>query len=138
MTRATEIQLSVVLPTCVLLTESAVEVHLNTVAGSHGILPRHADFATALVSGIFEYRTPGGEVHYVAADSGAAVKQGNELVVATPYGATSTNLHELELGVRDHFASTDARERQMLAAMQRLEATLTRGVWELARKERSA
>ena len=138
MTPATEIQLTVVLPSCVLLTESAVQVHLNTVAGSYGILPRHADFATALVSGIFEYRTPGGEVRYVAADGGAAVKQGNEVVVATPYGATSTNLRELEAGVREHFAATDARERQLLEAMQRLEASLTHGMWELARKERSA
>lgn len=138
MTPATEIQLTVVLPSCVLLTESAVQVHLNTVAGSYGILPRHADFATALVSGIFEYRTPGGEVRYVAADGGAAVKQGNEVVVATPYGATSTNLRELEAGVREHFAATDARERQLLEVMRRLEASLTHGVWELARKERSA
>lgn len=138
MTRATEIRLTVVLPTCVLLDEPTVQVHLNTVAGSYGILPRHADFATALVSGIFEYRTPGGEVRYVAADGGAAVKQGHDVVVATPYGATSTNLSELEAGVREHFAATDARERQLLEVMQRLEASLTHGVWELARKERSA
>jgi F-type H+-transporting ATPase subunit epsilon len=137
MTLATEIRLTVVLPTCVLLTESATQVHLNTVAGSYGILPRHADFTTALVSGIFEYRTVAGETRYVAADSGAAVKQGDEVVVATPYGATSANLHELELGVREHFAATDARERQLLEAMQRLEASLTHGVWELAHKGRS-
>jgi F-type H+-transporting ATPase subunit epsilon len=137
-TRATEIRLTVVLPTCVLLTETAAQVHLNTVAGSYGILPRHADFATALVSGIFEYRTPSGEARYVAADSGTAVKRGNEMVVATPYAVTSTNLRELEAGVREHFAATDARERQLLEAMRRLEASLTHGVWELARKERSA
>jgi F-type H+-transporting ATPase subunit epsilon len=122
----------------VLFTESAVQVHLNTVAGSYGILPRHADFATALVSGIFEYRAVGGEAHFVAADSGTAVKQGNEVVIATPYAVTSTNLHELEVGVREHFTTTDARERELLEAMQRLEASLTHGVWELARKERSA
>lgn len=134
-TRPTAIKLTVVLPTCVLLSEPAAEVHLDTVAGWYGILPRHADFATALVSGIFEYRTSDGDQRYVAADGGTAVKQGEDLVVATPHGATSADLDELERDVRERFQITDERERQMLAAMQRLEASLMHGMWEIAQKK---
>jgi F-type H+-transporting ATPase subunit epsilon len=129
-----EIHLLVVTPTGTLVDESAAEVYLKTVAGYYGILPRHADFATALTPGIFEYRMPGGEHHYVAADGGAAVKQGAEIVVATAHGASSTDLGELERGVQERFDSIDDRERQMHEAMQRLEASLMHGMWEMAHK----
>jgi F-type H+-transporting ATPase subunit epsilon len=135
-TPPTQIHLLVVTPTGTLVDDSAAEVHLKTLAGYYGILPRHVDFATALVSGIFEYRTPDGERRYVAADGGAAVKQGGEVVVATSHGAASADLHELERGVAEHFEAIDDRERQMHAAMQRLEASLMHGMWKMARKDR--
>jgi hypothetical protein len=64
------------------------------------------------------------------------VKQAGEVVVATSHGAVSSDLHELQRGVAEHFESIDDRERQMHAAMQRLEASLMHGMWEMARKER--
>ena len=138
MTQAAEINLTVVLPTNILLTAAASEVYLNTLAGSYGILPHHVDFATALEPGVFEFRTPGGERRYVAMDGGAVVKQAAELIVTTPHGATSADLHELERGLRERFDAIDERERQMLAAMQRLEASLMHGLRDIARRERTA
>jgi F-type H+-transporting ATPase subunit epsilon len=135
-TPPTQIHLLVVTPTGTVVNDAAAEVYLKTLAGYYGILPRHADFATALVSGIFEYRTPDDVRHYVAADGGAAVKQGGEVVVATSHGAVSCDLHELQRGVAEHFEAIDDRERQMHEAMQRLEASLMHGMWELARRER--
>jgi F-type H+-transporting ATPase subunit epsilon len=135
-TTASEIHLLVVTPTGTLVDDSAAEVYLKTMAGYFGILPRHADFATALTPGIFEYRAVGGERYYVAADGGAAVKQGAEIVVATGHGAASADLSEVERGVAERFEAIDDRERQMHEAMQRLEASLMHGMWKMANNER--
>jgi F-type H+-transporting ATPase subunit epsilon len=132
------IHLTVLLPGSTLLEDEASEVILRTVAGPFGILPRHIDFATSLVSGIFEYRTADGERRYVAADGGSAVKTGRDVLVATPDGVTGPDAGVLRTAMRERFALASEAEERAHDAMKRLEASLTHGLLELGREERSA
>jgi F-type H+-transporting ATPase subunit epsilon len=110
------------------------EVFLDTIvnrvvgespAGSFGILPRHVDLATALVTGILSYETEEGEEKFLALDGGILIKRGDEISIATRR-AIKGELGALREAVEKILEEVDERERETRAAVAKLEANFIR------------
>lgn len=97
------------------------------------LLPRHADFLTALVPGIitgWEGTLP----RYWAVDGGILVKYGAEVKISVRNAVPGEDLSELEGAVRDRFSTVDEREEGMKRAMEQLEAGFVRRFVELEKR----
>ena len=102
--------------------------------GSFCLLPRHCDFAAALVPGLFEY-TPDdddGAERYLAVDEGLLVKSGADVYVSTRHAVVGEDLESLKRVVEEEFAALDERERAARAAVDRLEADFARRFMKLS------
>ncbi|HPD20583.1 MAG: F0F1 ATP synthase subunit epsilon [Desulfomonilia bacterium] len=94
--------------------------------GYFGMLPRHADFITALVPGILTFETQEGGIQYVALDEGILVKAGDDVMVSTARAVRGEDLIALEETVRKEFSMKRERAKKIQAALSRLEADLAR------------
>jgi F-type H+-transporting ATPase subunit epsilon len=119
----------VILPSGVLLEQEAVKVVAEAQNGSFGLLPRHVDFVAALVPGILAFTSQDGEETFLAVDEGILVKHGREVLIST-WNALEGKLGELRPAVRDQFRELDERERQARLALEHLEASLARQIFE--------
>lgn len=119
----------VILPSGVLLEQEAVKVVAEAKNGSFCLLPRHVDFAAALVPGILALARPDGEETFLALDEGILVKRGPEVLVSTG-NAVQGRLGELRQAVREQFRELDEREQQARLALDHLEANLVRQIFE--------
>jgi len=70
-----------------------------------------------------------GEEKFLAVDEGILVKRGPEVLVSTGY-AVQGRLGELRQAVREQFRKLDERERQAKVALDHLEASLVRQIFE--------
>jgi F-type H+-transporting ATPase subunit epsilon len=69
-------------------------------AGAFGILPRHADFLTALSVSVISWRDQAGAEHHLAVRGGVLeVRGGEAITVATREAVASDDLHKLETEV---------------------------------------
>ncbi|WP_210256069.1 F0F1 ATP synthase subunit epsilon [Chelativorans sp. Marseille-P2723] len=119
----------VILPSGILLEQEAVKVVAEVQNGSFCLLPRHVDFAAALVPGILALGGPDGKETFLAVDEGILVKRGAEVLVSTG-NAVLGRLGELRRAVSAEFRVTDERERQARLALDHLEASLVRQIFE--------
>jgi F-type H+-transporting ATPase subunit epsilon len=119
----------VILPSGVLLEREALKVVAEAQNGSFCLLPRHVDFAAALVPSILEITPSDGEEVFLAVDEGILVKRGPELLVST-WNAVEGRLGELRGAVREQFRQLDEREQQARTALDHLEASLVRQIFE--------
>lgn len=108
----------------------------ETSAGSLGLLPHRLDCATALVPGILTYETPHAGVAYIAVDAGVLVKSGGEVRVSVRRAVGGSNLDELHGTVRREFARLDSQEREVRAAVAKMEASLIVGLAEFVHGRR--
>lgn len=122
-------QAKVVLPSGVLLQEDIAKLVAEGQNGSFCLLPRHVDFASALVPGILALTRPDGEELFLAVDDGILVKRGREVLVATG-NAVEGRLGELRQAVRERSRRIGEREQQARVALDHLEASLVRRVFE--------
>lgn len=99
------------------------------------LLPRHVDFAAALVAGILAWEDPDGETRWVAVDEGTLVKKGDGVDVAVRDAVEGIDLGSLEETVRERFLALDERERAARTAIAKLEADFVRRAVELSRPE---
>ncbi len=98
----------------------------ETPDGSFGLLPRRLDCTAALAPGILTYETAeGGEV-YLAVDEGVLVKTGPEVLVSVRRAISGTDLNQLREAVEREFLTWDQRERDVRAAMVKLETGFLR------------
>lgn len=114
-------RLKILLPTTVLVDEDVHKVVVEAENGSHGLLPRHVDFVTALAPGILSYWTDRGE-HFVAVDEGTLVKVGPQVLVSTREAVVHSDLQALRATLAEQFHLLDEHERQARTALARLEA----------------
>lgn len=124
-------QLRILLPTEVLVSERAAKVVAQAENGSFCLLPRHADFASVLVPGVLAFVRPDGGETFVAMDHGVLVKCGQEVLVSTFSGVRGTDLGQLQELVEERFLELDEHERRARSALARLEASALRGFGEL-------
>lgn len=119
----------VILPSGVLLEQEVEKVVAEAQNGSFCVLPRHIDFAAALVPSILALTRPDGEETFLAVDEGVLVKRGPEVLVST-WNAVLGRLGELRGAVREQFRQLGEREQQARLALDHLEASLVRQIFE--------
>lgn len=94
--------------------------------GAFGMLPRHADYVTALAAGVLSYTGTDGIERFLGIDGGTLVKCGSEVLVSTRRAIAGTDLDDLRARVRAEFQAIDEEERAARAALARLEAGMIR------------
>jgi F-type H+-transporting ATPase subunit epsilon len=119
----------IILPSGVLLEREVVKVVAEAQNGSFCLLPRHVDFVAALVPGILALTSQDGEETFVAVDEGVLVKRGPGVLIST-WNALQGKLGELRQAVREQFRELDEREQQARLALDHLEASLVRQIFE--------
>lgn len=124
-------KLKVLLPTEVLIEEEVTKVIAEAHNGFFCLLPRHVDFASALVPGILSFETGrGGEV-FLAVDEGILIKCGQEVLVSTRNAVRGTELGQLRRTVEEKFEVLDERERSVRSAVAKIEAGFIRRFLEI-------
>lgn len=126
-------ELSILLPDRVLLTTQATRLGGDAKNGSFVVLPRHIDFATALVPGILYFQTDNSETQYVANDNGILVKRAASVWVSVLQAIQGDDLEHLDQVVEEEYRKLDERQKQAQTALTRLEASFMRGLANLGR-----
>lgn len=105
-------------------------VVVETSEGSIGFLEHRLDCVAALVPGILIYEAHAGEPVYVAVDEGAAVKTGADVLISVRHAIAGTDLSQLHETVKKQFLKIDEQERDVRAAVARMDGDLIRRVAE--------
>lgn len=115
-------RLKLLTPTGVVVDEAATKIVAEAVDGYFCLLPRHVDFVSALVPGLFTYWDAGGAERLLATDEGTLVKCGREVMVSVRDAVPGDDLASLRDTVEREFLRLSDRERQARSALARLEA----------------
>lgn len=126
--------LKILLPAEVFLTEKVAKVVAEAANGFFCLLPHHVDYTAALVPGIFLYENED-EEHYLAIDVGTLVKKGDEILVSVRNAVSGPELGKLKLEVVKQFRELDEREKKARSAAAKLEVDLLRRFMELREYE---
>ncbi len=129
-------RLKVLLPTEVLLDRQVKKIVAEAQNGSFGILPRHIDFAAALVPSVVVYVDAQGTERFLGIDEGTLVKCADEVSISTRNAVPGDDLQTLRDVVRGRFLELDERERSARGALARLEAGVVRRFVELQERTR--
>jgi F-type H+-transporting ATPase subunit epsilon len=123
--------LKIFLPFRIFAEKTAVQrIVVESSEGSFGILPHRLDCAAALVPGILTYWVDGAGPVYVAVDEGVIVKEGPEVLVSVRHAIAGPDLGQLHESVKKEFLNIDAQERDVRAAVAKMEGGLIRRVAE--------
>jgi F-type H+-transporting ATPase subunit epsilon len=106
------------------------EVVVDTSIGLLGLLPHRLDCVAALVPGILTYVANGNGPVYVAVDEGVMVKTGADVLVSVRHAIGGTDLCQLHDAVKREFLKIDEQERDVRAAVARMEGGMVRRVAE--------
>ena len=99
---------------------------VDTRAGLYGLLPQRLDCVAALEPGILAYHSEkDGEV-FIAVDEGILVKAGREVRVSVRNAQGGSDLGKLYAAVKEEFLNLDERERELRAALAKLESGFIR------------
>ncbi len=131
MSMASEMQVTLQLPTRVLHVGHATSLFAVAENGAFGILPNHIDFVTALVPSVLILTTPEGEELVFGIDEGLLLKKGHRVEISVRRGVQGEDLETLRDTVRDTFFEIDEEERIARSALSRLEADMVRRLGEL-------
>jgi len=119
-------KLKILLPTEVLVDEEVVKVIAEADNGSFCLLPRHVDFVTAIVPGIFSFITPDLVEQFYAVDEGILIKCGQEIMLSIRNAVRGPDLGVLKKTVEKQFVELEDREKMSRSALARLEAGFIR------------
>lgn len=119
-------RLKVLLPTDVLVDEEVHKVSAEARDGSFTLLPRHIDYVTVLVPGLFSYSREDDSQVYLAMAEGVLVKRADRVFVSTRNAIRGEDLDTLWQTVRQEFEELDDREREARSVIAALESTLVR------------
>ncbi|HUT69728.1 MAG TPA: F0F1 ATP synthase subunit epsilon [Desulfatiglandales bacterium] len=125
--------LKVLLPTGVLIEEEVTKVIAEAHNGFFCLLPKHVDFAAAIVPGILSFETAGGREEFLAVDEGILIKCGQEVLVSTRNAVRGPDLGQLRRTVEERFKVLDDREKTARSAMVKIEAGFVRRFLEIQR-----
>lgn len=135
MSIATEMKVTLRLPTRILFEGQATRLTAVAQNGAFGILPNHTDFVTALVPSVLTLRLADGSETIFGLDEGILVKKGHGVAISVLRGVKGDDLASLKGTVEDSFVQMDEDERQARAAMSRLEANMVRRFAQLQRPQ---
>ena len=118
-------QLKVLLPSEIFFENDDVErIVAETREGSFGILPHRLDCVAALAPGILTYETKNDGTVYLAVDEGVLVKAGTDVLVSVRHAIGGTDLGQLHEAVKSEFLTLDLSERNVRAAIVKMESGL--------------
>lgn len=123
--------LRLLLPTDILVDETVKKVSAEANNGAFTILPRHIDFATSLIPGIFSYVGEGNQEVFFAINEGILVKRGKDVRVSTRQAVRGDSLEHLSQVLREQFEQINERERKAQRVLADLESTLVRHFIEM-------
>jgi F-type H+-transporting ATPase subunit epsilon len=123
--------LKLLLPSETLIDADVGRIIAEAENGSFCLLPRHVDFVTALVPGLFHYVTPAGEEHFLAVAEGSLVKCGAEVLVSVLDAVPGDRLETLHEVVEQRFKHLSEQEKTARSALSRLEASVIRRFVEI-------
>jgi len=118
-------KLRVLLPTHVAVDEEVDQVNAEALNGAFCLLPRHADFVTALAPGILGYYQEERE-WLLAVNGGTLVKCGEEVLVSTMEAVEGDDLGTLQRAVEKVFEEVGEREHRAHSALVKMEADFIR------------
>ena len=124
-------KLKVLLPSEVLLEQEVSKVTAEAENGYYTLLPRHIDFVTSLVPGIFTFYTGEGEEKFMAVDGGILVKKGDEVFLSTTRAVEGPEMEELRELVETKLKVLAESEKKARTVMARLETDTLRRFMEL-------
>lgn len=124
-------ELKLLLPAKVLISERASKVIAEGHQGSFCLLPDHIDFVAGLVPGLLSYVDADDKERFVAVDEGVLVKRGREVLVSSRHAVRGDDIESLRTTVHKDFLSIDSRERNARSALARLERDLIERFVEL-------
>lgn len=124
-------RLKVLLPSDTLLDEQVCKVVAEAENGAFCLLPRHADFVTALVPGLFFFTSVDGQGHCLAVAEGCLVKCGSDVSVSVRDAVQGNDLESLRQTIEQRFSYLDEQEKTARSALARLEAGVMRRFVEL-------
>lgn len=133
MTLASEMTVTLRLPTRTLFEGQATRLTAVAPTGAFGMLPNHVDFVTALVPSVLTLQRADGAEAIFGIDEDLLVKKGQAVSVAILRGVPGDDLGSLQETVEAHFVRVDEEERQARSALSRLEADMVRRFAELRR-----
>jgi F-type H+-transporting ATPase subunit epsilon len=117
--------LKVLLPFQIFVQQTDVlRITAETREGSFGLLPHRLDCVAALVPGILVYEAQGANASYLAVDAGVLVKSGAEVLISVRRAIGGTNLRELHDAVKREFLLLEQREKEVRAAISKMQAAL--------------
>jgi F-type H+-transporting ATPase subunit epsilon len=123
-------KLTVWLPAQVLLEEEVTGIKAEAENGWFGLLPKHADFVTALVPGVLAFQPRGKSEEYLAVDHGILVKCGSEVKISTRNAVRGANLEQLKTDVERQFHEREEQNKKARAFEAKLETDLVRRLLE--------
>lgn len=126
-------RLRILLPEQILLDTEVRKITAEAENGSFGLLPRHADFVTALVPGILTFTPADGEEEFLAVDEGILVKNGTDVRVSTRNAVLGQELGALRQMIEERFKKVDEFEKKSRDALYKMEADLVRRFMEFGR-----
>jgi F-type H+-transporting ATPase subunit epsilon len=135
MSMATDMRVTLRLPTRTLFDGRATQLAAVAQNGAFGILPNHTDFVTALVPSVMTLTAPDGEQLIFGIDEGFLVKKGHAVDVAIRRGVRGESLETLRDTVQSTFVRIDDEERVARTALSRLEANIVRRFADLRRPQ---
>jgi F-type H+-transporting ATPase subunit epsilon len=117
--------LKVLIPFQIVVQQTDVSrIIAETREGSFGLLPHRLDCVAALVPGILVYESKGANASYIAVDEGVLVKSGAEVLISVRRAIGGANLRELHEAVKREFLLLEQREKEVRAALSKMQAAL--------------
>jgi F-type H+-transporting ATPase subunit epsilon len=130
-------KLTVTTPLAIVIdTGNVAHLRAEDETGAFGILPRHADFLTALTVCVASWRDDSSTEHHLALRGGMLeVRDGDTITIATPEAVASDDLHRLEAEVLARFRHQRIEEQAARVDAQRLHLAAIRQIVRLLRGE---
>jgi len=125
------IDLKIYLPTGIFIEKKVAKVKGESPVGGFCLLPRHIDYVTAVVSGIFSYTDLAGKEFFLALDNGILVKKGQEVMVAARR-AVAGELGMLNREVEKMLEVRKEKEKLNRTTVAKLEAGFLRRFMEFS------
>jgi F-type H+-transporting ATPase subunit epsilon len=127
-----DMQLRITLPNRLFWSGQVARIRAEGLEGSFCLLPRHIDYVSPLVPGIFSVLQAQGET-FMALDEGVLVKTGPKVLVSVRQAILGPELESLKQRVHQEFEHLDDNEKRARTAVARLEAGFIRKFMYLER-----
>lgn len=117
------------LPTYTSQYEGISRLRCDDADGSLTILENHADYVTALQTGIVELTGPREEITYIGLDEGILVKKENEVQIVSLRGVEGRDIGELSKKFQEDVVRRDENAKKVSSILAKLEMDLARNLY---------